>query len=174
MSVRRKIIQTKIVYKNPYFSVRKDTVLFPSGKKNEWFSVDKDPFITVIALDNKNKTYLVGQWRYSVKKYSWELPAGGVDKNEKPLEAAKRELKEETGLEARQWKYLGSFYIGLGIFNQLCYVFLALDLIKGKSRSSEIEKLKIKKVTFKEVNRLIKKNKIFDEPTITALYLLKI
>lgn len=164
-----KILQTKTVHKNPYFQVRKD-IVFYQGKKNNWYSVDKSPFVIIIPLSNKNKIYLVGQWRYCVKKYSWEIPKGTIDKNEKPLQAAKRELEEETGLRAKKWKLLGSFYVGPGCFNQLCYVFLAKDLVKQERKPPELEELKVKEVSLKEINQLIKKNKIFDGPTIGSLY----
>jgi 8-oxo-dGTP pyrophosphatase MutT (NUDIX family) len=92
----------------------------------------------------KLETYLVGQYRYPLNTYSWEVPEGGADPDESNLEAAKRELKEETGLKAQKWTYLSSLYTSNSITNEIGHIYLAEELITGVSEPEHTEDLTVK------------------------------
>ena len=174
MSQIWKRVKKNLVYKGRSFNVFVDDILFPSGKQGKFEYLEKFPFVAVIARTNKNKIILVGQYRYTEKAYSWELIEGGVEKNESPLQAAKREFEEEAGLRAKKWKKVGKFIVGTGSFKQECFVFLAEDLHKGNQQpehSGDI--MKVKQVSISQLDKMIKQEKIFEGPTLAALYLAK-
>lgn len=101
MTTGWKKIKSKIVHKNSWFSIYKDDVINPNGKPGKYYYSHGHDAIAVIAEDKNNNLYLVGQTRYPIgNQYSWEVIGGGIEKGETLLAAAKRELKEETGLEA--------------------------------------------------------------------------
>ncbi len=93
-----KKISSQKIYQNQWFSLREDQVISPGGEKSIYGVVETSPAIAIVPLTSKLETYLVGQYRYPLNTYSWEVPEGGADPDESNLEAAKRELKEETGL----------------------------------------------------------------------------
>lgn len=168
-----KILKSKVAYRyeREKFKVFENILKLEDGKQIKFVYTKKKPFVTVIAHDNKNNFYLVGEYRPAINRYSWGFPSGGIKKGESALLAAKRELKEEAGLKALRWNYLGSFYVGVGFFNQECHVFEAKNLKKGEMQSEKAEFLmKVKKASLKEINKLIQKNKIFEGPTIAALH----
>jgi ADP-ribose pyrophosphatase len=168
-----KILKSKVVYSfgREKFKVFEDILKLENGEQIKFVYTKKKPFVTVIAHESQNNFYLVGEYRPAIKRYSWGFPSGGIKNGESALSAAKRELKEEAGLSAKKWKYLGSFYIGVGSFNQKCHVFEAKNLKRGKIKCEKVEFLmKVKKISLKEINNWIQKNKIFEGPTIAALY----
>ena len=95
------------VYENPWISVREDSVIRPDGEPGIYGVVHyKNTAVGVLPVEDDH-VYLVGQYRYPLERYSWEIPEGGCPEDEEPLRAAQRELREETGLEARNWRRLG-------------------------------------------------------------------
>ena len=99
------------VYENPWISVREDSVIRPDGESGIYGVVHyKNTAVGVLPVE-EDHVYLVGQYRYPLGRYSWEIPEGGCPEAEEPLRAAKRELREETGLEARNWRMLGEAYL---------------------------------------------------------------
>lgn len=163
-----KTLSSKIVHQNPWFKVRCDRLIRPDGSKGEFYVVSKVPFVAVAPIDAQNNIYLVGQYRYAVKKYSWEIPQGNIDENETPLKAAKRELLEETGIIAKKWTKIGCFTLAGGHHNQICHVFLAQKLSCGSNNPDAGEFLKIKKLPLKKFEQLIKSGKIHDGPTLAS------
>ncbi len=162
---------SKIVHSNNWFKVQKDKVTRPNGEKSEYNIVISPPAVFIIAKDEDNNIYLVGQFRYAIQRYSLEIPAGSTD-NQPLLKAAKRELEEETGLIAGSWEELGSFYSANGLLREKAHVFLATGLQQtGEDKKSEDGIDKVIKLPIKRVLEMIKDGEIHDGQTISSLML---
>jgi 8-oxo-dGTP pyrophosphatase MutT (NUDIX family) len=109
-----KTLSSRVVYKNPWITVRHDGIVYPDGRKGIYGVVEKGPGVAVIAVNEEREILLVKQYRYTLNEEFYELPAGAIHKGETALESAKRELYEETGLKARRWQKLGNYYTALG------------------------------------------------------------
>jgi len=138
--------------------IKRDVVNFPKT-------------VGILPLVGKNKIVLIKQFRFPIKKEIWEIPAGKLNKGEKPEIGAKRELKEETGYVAKELKKIGEFYLSPGYSTEYMYLFLAKGLKKGKQildKGEKIEEVKI--FSRKEILKMIKAGKILDAKTILALF----
>lgn len=165
-----KTLSSTEIYSNPWIRVREDKVITPPhGKAGIYGVVETKPAIGIVALTEDLDTYLVGQYRYTLDTYSWEIPEGGAEENEKLLDAAKRELLEETGLSARRWTDLGEMYTSNCFTNERGYIFVAEDLSQGVAQPDPTEKLEIKKLPFLEVWQMVINQGIKDSLTITAI-----
>jgi 8-oxo-dGTP pyrophosphatase MutT (NUDIX family) len=169
-----KILESKIEYENPYFEVRKDRVIVPDGREKDYFIVEKGRIFSIaIPLTADNKTYLVGQYRPAPRVYSLEFPMGYANGKD-ALGMAKTELKEETGLTAKNWEEIGKFHLAPGHTGQIGYIFVASGLIKGEPEFEENEFIDIKSnVKILDIERMIISGKITDGPTIVAYYFLR-
>jgi len=165
-----KKLKSKIVHKNPWYAVRKDSVIRPDGNQGEYYIVERGQSVAVIAEDKDNKIYLVGQTRYIFRHFSWEIVLGGVEGKETLLEGAKRELKEEAGLVADKWIKLGYFYPVDCYSNEKCFLYLARKLKKREKKPESTEDIRLKKEDLDNIILMIKDNKITDGMTITAIY----
>jgi ADP-ribose pyrophosphatase len=125
----------------------------------------------MMPVDNAGRILLVRQFRLPAGKYMWELPAGKVDKGEKPLQAARRELVEETGYRARTWKKLGSFFVSPGYVQERMTIYLATDLTEGDATPMDDEKIEPRWFTQRELGNQILSGKIDDAKTIIGFYL---
>src|SRR5690606_11888068 len=124
-----KTLDTKVVYENTWIRVREDVVVRPDGKPGIYGVVETRLAPGVAALTPENEVYLVGQYRYPMDSYSWEIIEGGSDDDESALDAAKRELREEAGLEASHWEALGpEIHLSNCHSNERGYLFLATGL----------------------------------------------
>ncbi len=169
-----KTISSKVVYKNPWIKVRGNDVIRPNGKKGWYGVVEIRPASYVIALTKKQELYLVGQFRYPINQFSWEIPAGVIEELS-PLIAAKRELKEETGLTAKKWQNLGFFYLSTGSSNEKGHVFVAQDLNQTGQHIQEDDGIvEMRKVPLGKVFNMLKKGEIIDGATISCLMKLSI
>jgi 8-oxo-dGTP pyrophosphatase MutT (NUDIX family) len=167
----RKTLKSKIVHKNPWFSVQKDSVLKPNGKKGEYYFTKTPPSVFIVPITPDNQTFLVGQERYPIKQFSWELPAGG-SQGENPLKIAKKELSEETGLKAKKWTLAGKFQNLNGMSNETTYVYIAQQLRQtGENKQAEDFITEMKKLPISKVWQFINSGKINDGQTIAALTL---
>jgi 8-oxo-dGTP pyrophosphatase MutT (NUDIX family) len=155
-----KILSSKNVYTNPWIKVREDKVIRPGGKEGIFGVVKMKAGSTVLAINSKKEVYLIKEYKYAIQRDSIELMSGGLDNNELPLEAAKRELKEETGLEAKDWIDMGVVDPFTTIISSSNYMFLALDVKKGKQELEEGERIQIVKYPFKKVIEMVMSNKI--------------
>jgi 8-oxo-dGTP pyrophosphatase MutT (NUDIX family) len=142
-SLSWKTIGSERVHENPWFSVRKDSVVQPDGKPGEYYVVERAGAVVIVAEDETGKLVLVRQTKYPVGKRLLEFPAGLVEGGENPIEAAKRELKEETGLSAESWESLGSLYPSAGMTDEKEYVFLARGLSEGTSELEGTEDIEV-------------------------------
>lgn len=161
-----------VKYENPWISVREDKVITPTGKEGIYGVVTfKNRAIGIVPIDNEGNIYLVGQWRYPLEEYSWEIPEGGGPMNEEPSITAARELKEETGLVANKITLLGKIHTSNSVCNEVGYLFLATDLEQAESEPDETEIINIKKVPLREALRMVENAEITDSLAMTGILL---
>lgn len=169
-----KQLSSKIVYENPWFKVREDQALKPGNREGVYGVVLTAPTVFTVALNEEEEVYLIGMFRYPTGKYGLELPAGGSERQDL-LEAAKRELIEETGLEAESWEKVGEFTPWNGISDEISHVFVAKGLTQtGRELDPNEGILEVRQVPFEKVFDLVKSGEINDGQTISALTLAKI
>ena len=113
--------------------------------------------------------YLVGQYRYPLKRYSWEIPEGGCPEDEEPLEAARRELKEETGLEAKNWSRLGEAFLSNSVADEYAVWFLATNLVPGVQHNAGTEVIGVRRVPLREAVAMALDGRISDAISVLAL-----
>lgn len=164
-------LSSEIAFKNPYYQVRRDSVIKPDGSKGFYDVVETKGAVLIVALDDEQNVHLVGMHRYTNDNFSYEIPAGGMD-NDNPLTAAKRELEEETGLVAENWKQLGLTFPANGLMSEDNYTFLATGLAPAKGHAQEEEGIvEVKKAPIKQAFAMIKNGEITDSQSIAALTL---
>jgi 8-oxo-dGTP pyrophosphatase MutT (NUDIX family) len=159
------------VYENPWIRVREDEVLRPDGAPGIYGTVHfKNLAVAVVAIDAQGRVILVGQHRYPFDRYFWELPEGGCPiGRETPLEAAKRELREETGFAAGRWDGLGTLELSNSCTDELGHLFLARDLTAGEMDPDGDEELAVKAVDFAEAWRMAMAGELTESLTVAAL-----
>jgi len=153
-------LSRKTVYDNPWLSVHEDKVIRPDGRDGYFGVVHMKPGSTVLAISDDGYAYLVKEYKYAVERDSVELMSGGLEAEETPLEAAKRELKEELGLEAREWIDLGVIDPFTTLVNSPNYLFLALGVEEGEPNRDETEVLDVLKVPFTEAVGMVMRSEI--------------
>jgi ADP-ribose pyrophosphatase len=167
-----KIVESKEVYNCKLFRVTEDKAVDPkNGFEIKRSVVRHAGSAVMMAMDDKKRILLVRQYRLPAGEYMWELPAGKVDDGEKPMQAAKRELAEETGYKARKWSKLVSFFASPGFVQERMTIFLATDLIKGEATPMDDEQIETRWFKRKEVAQMIRDGKIEDGKTIIGYYL---
>ncbi|HET8860924.1 NUDIX hydrolase [Marivirga sp.] len=170
-----KLLNTKLQYDNPWIRVEEDKVINPSGGKGIYGRVHfKNVAVGVIPIDKDGNTWLVGQYRYPLDEYSWEIPEGGCPIGEKELDAAKRELKEDTGLTANDWEEFLRIHTSNSVSDERGVVFLAKELEQGNTQFEDTEDLKIKKLPLEEAFQMVLDGKITDSISMAALLKLKV
>ena len=166
-----KITASKEVYSCKLFKVTEDKAVDPKTKFKMDRSIVRHPGSAVMmAMDDKKRILLVRQYRMPADKRLWELPAGKLDDGEKPLDAAKRELAEETGYKAKKWTKLASFYPSPGFVQEKMTLFLATGLTAGDATPMEDEQIETRWFKRKEVHQMIREGKIEDAKTIIGYY----
>jgi len=164
------ILSQKEVYENPWIRLTEFQVINPSGGKGIYGKVHfKHIAVGVIPLDTNRNTWLVGQYRFPLDQYSWEIPEGGGGKDEDPMEAAKRELLEETGLVAGDWTKILTLHLSNSVSDELAVIYLARNLEQKQAEPEETEQLVIKKLHFDEAVRMLDEGKITDSMSVAAI-----
>ncbi|MCJ8165220.1 NUDIX hydrolase [Pontibacter sp. E15-1] len=163
-------LSSEDVYQNPWIRVREDQVLNPKGGEGIYGVVSmKNKAIGIIPLDDEGYTYLVGQYRYALNEYSWEIPMGGGLIENDILESAKRELKEETGFTAGKWTNIARLHTSNSVTDEEGFVFLAQELKPGETAFEETEELHIKRVKFSEAVHMAMSNQITDAISVAGI-----
>lgn len=161
---------TQEVYTNPWMTVKEYEVIKPSGDEGIYGVVHFHNYaMGIVPLDDQMNTWLVGQWRYALSTYSWEIPMGGGPLEQSKLESAKRELLEETGLTAEHWELLGKVHTSNSITDEEGYVYLATDLEQGPSSPEDTEVLKIRKLPLEEAVQMVMEGQITDSVSMAGL-----
>lgn len=163
-------ISSRTVFENGWMQVREDDVINPGGGKNLYGHVHfKNVAVAIVALDDANNTWLVGQDRYTLGEYSWELPMGGAPLDEPPLAAAKRELQEETGIRATNWEELMRLHLSNSITDELGVAYVATGLSFGDTQFEESEDLQIRKLPLEDAVQMVLDGEITDAMSAATL-----
>ncbi len=162
---------SRLIYENPWIQVHHQEVITPSGTPGIYGKIHfKNRAIGVVPLDANDNTLLVGQYRYALEAYSWEIPMGGGSLDEDPLISAQRELKEETGMHGGQWQQLFKLHTSNSVTDEEGYVFLARDLQRGEQQLGDTEgDLVVKKLPFADVVAMVEAGEITDLISIAAV-----
>ena len=165
-----KKLSSRTVWENGWMRVLEDEVINPGGGKNLYGHVHfKNVAVAIVPLDEDDNVWLVGQQRYTLGTWSWELPMGGAPLNEVPLDAARRELKEETGLHAARWTEIMRLHTSNSITDELGIVYLARDLSEGATEFEETEDLQVRKLPLNDAVQMVKTGDITDAISVAAL-----
>ena len=158
-------------YDNPWINVTEYQVLNPGGGKGIYGKVAfKNKAIGVIPLDEEDNTWLVGQYRYTLDEYSWEIPEGGCPMDEDNHVAAQRELREETGLRAKNWDMILKMHNSNSVTDEVAYIYLATGLEQGEAELEETESdLVVKKLPFKEALNMVLEGKVTDAMSVAGI-----
>lgn len=169
------IISEKQVYDNQWIGLTEYQVINPAGNPGIYGKVRfKNTAIGVLPLDDEMNTYLVGQYRFPLGQYSWEIPEGGGPLGTDPLDSAKRELLEETGLKADNWTELQRMHLSNSVSDELCIIYLARGLKQFEAEPEDTEQLVVKKVPFDEAYRMVTDGSITDAITVAAVLRLRL
>jgi len=160
----------RIAYQNPWITVYHDEVVQPDGRPGIYGLVHyNNRAVAVVALDDRDRVLLVGQYRYTLDFYSWEIPEGGANPGEEPLAAAQRELLEETGASARHWREIARAHLSNSVSDEEAFCYLATDLVMGTARPEGTERLQVQWLPFAEALEMTLDGRITDALSILGL-----
>ena len=176
-SRQARVLSSRVSYRGPVFSVTTDEVEEPGGVRARRDVIRHSGSIVVLAVDDQAKAarkaeprvLLERQYRHAAKSMMWELPAGRIDDGETSLTAAKRELLEETGYSARQWKRILHFYVSPGFLDETMTIYLARGLQAGEAQPEPDEKIATRFFALSEAKRMALDGRIRDAKTISGI-----
>ncbi len=165
-----KILESQKIYDNNWISLTEHQVINPAGGKGIYGEVHfKNTAIGIIPLDGAYNTWLVGQYRFPIKAYSWEIPEGGGALNIHPEESARRELAEETGLSAGRLTEIQRMHLSNSVSDELAIIYVAQDLQMGMASPEETEELIIRKLPFEEAFQMVLDGTITDSMSVAGI-----
>lgn len=165
-----KILESQKIYDNNWISLTEHQVINPAGGKGIYGEVHfKNTAIGIIPLDVDYQTWLVGQYRFPIKAYSWEIPEGGGALNTHPEESARRELAEETGLSAGRLTEIQRMHLSNSVSDELAIIYVAQDLQMGMASPEETEELVIRKLPFEEAFQMVLDGTITDSMSVAGI-----
>jgi 8-oxo-dGTP pyrophosphatase MutT (NUDIX family) len=161
---------SRVAYQNPWVLVREDEVIRPDGGPGLYGVIEIRPSIGVVAINERDEVVLVGQWRYAVNRYSWEIPRGGSDLGETDMRAvAERELAEEAGVKAAHWQLLSEVDVCNGVTNDVQSLFLATGLSETEMHLDPQEDITVEWKPFEEAVRMAMDRRISEVCSAAAL-----
>jgi len=164
------IKDSKKIYENNWIALTEHQVINPSGGQGIYGEVHfRNYAIGILPLDKNMNTWLVGQYRFPLKAYSWEIVEGGGPLHLPLLDSAKRELLEETGLSATDWQEIQRMHLSNSVSDELAVIYIARGLSMGTAEPEETEELVIKKVPFEEAFQMAMDGRITDSMSVAAL-----
>ena len=165
-----KILDSKEVYASPWIQVTKHHVIDPSEQPGTYSVVHfKHLAIGILPLDEDYNTWIVGQYRFPLKRYTWEIPEGGGEFNVPAVDSAKRELSEEAGISAKKWTNIQEFDTSNASTDEKAIIFVAQNLSFHESHPDDNEQLQIKKIPFSELYELALNGDISDSLSLVAI-----
>ncbi|GAA4450520.1 hypothetical protein GCM10023189_11310 [Nibrella saemangeumensis] len=165
-----KTLTSSVAYENNWLTIKHEEVITPAGTPGIYGVVSfKNKAVGVIPIDNEGNTYLVGQYRYPLEEYSWEIPEGGSPVGTDALESARRELQEETGLIANRWTQIARIHTSNSATDEEGFLYIAEDLQEGDQSPEETEDLQIKKVPLAEAVQMVMNGQITDSLSVCGL-----
>jgi len=165
-----KTLNRKTVYENPWIKVEHHDVVNPAGNPGIYGTVHyKNIAVAILPIDHEGYTYIVGQYRYVLNSYSWEIPEGGCPEGEDPLNAAKRELQEETGLLASTWTPILEMDLSNSVSNERSISYLANGISKGVASPEETENLQVRRIDFDQLVQMVTSGEIRDSLTVATV-----
>lgn len=163
-------ISSQDIYENPWIKVVEDQIIKPNNEPGIYGKLHfKNYAIGIVALEENHDVWMVGQYRYILDTYTWEIPTGGGSKDVSGLDGAKRELREETGLTAGSWEDLIHIHLSNSVTDEFGMIFLAQDLTPGPTDFDDTEILEIKKIPFQEALSLVMDHTITDSMTVSGI-----
>jgi 8-oxo-dGTP pyrophosphatase MutT (NUDIX family) len=167
-----KTLASRTAYQNEWVRLREDAVIRPDGKEGIYGVVEVRPSVGIVALNGAREIVLVGQWRYPLGRYSWEIPRGGSLPGERDLlTTAQRELREEAGLAARNWKRLGAVDVNNGITTDVEHLFLATELESCPAEPDAVEEIALRTVPFDAAVRMAVAGELTEVCSVAAILL---
>ena len=164
------VISSRHIYSNPWITVREDKVIRPGGTESIFGVVDLMAGASVLALTDDHEVYLAKEYKYGVQQHSVELVSGGLEPGEQPLETAQRELREEFGLEAREWVDMGMVNPFTNVINSPSYLFLALGVHQQhEPKPDPGEDIELMKLPFQQVVDMVLNNEITNGSSCTLI-----
>lgn len=165
-----KILSRQEVYETPWIRVTHHDVITPGGKKGVYGTVHfKNLAIGILPLDENNNTWIVGQYRFPVGHYTWEIPEGGGPVGDDPLESAKRELMEETGIMAEEWTMIQRMQLSNSASDEEAFIYLARKLSYHKPEPEDTEELQQRKIPFDRLYEMVISGQVTDSLTVAAV-----
>jgi 8-oxo-dGDP phosphatase len=165
-----KTLASRIAYQNAWLRLREDTVIRPDGQQGIYGVVEIRPSVGIVALNSGDEIALVGQWRYPLSRYTWEIPRGGSKEGESDLLAvAQRELREEAGLEARVWQRLGAVDLNNGVTTDIEHLFLANGVVQTEADLDPEEEIELRWVPFAESVQMALSGEISEVCSVAAI-----
>ncbi|WP_151089543.1 NUDIX domain-containing protein [Hymenobacter baengnokdamensis] len=163
-------LSSEVKYQNPWIRVREDQIINPKGGPGVYGVVSmKNKAIGIVPLDPEGNTWLVGQYRYALNEYCWEIPMGGGPVELDVLESARRELREETGLLAARWTRIARLHTSNSVTDEEGFVFLAEDLTQSEWEPEETEDLRLWKLPLAQAVELVMADRITDAISVAGL-----
>jgi len=168
-----KTLASRIAYKNPWIRVREDQVLRPDGNPGIYGVVEIPRSVGVVALNEREEIALVGQWRYTVNRYSWEVPRGGSEGNPDLLAVAKKELAEEAGVQAEHWRTIGAVDVCNGVTDDVQHLFLATGIRAAPAHQDPFEEIVVEWKSLAAAVEMVLNGEITEVCSVAAILMVE-